>query len=46
MAMHGKKALVFTADKVYYELLPQNTNVIRFLWYYNTCLDREKETVR
>ena len=46
MAMHGKKALVFTADKVYYELLPQNTNVIRFLWYYTACLAREKETVR
>lgn len=45
MAMHGKHALVFTADKTYYELLPQNTNAIRFLWYYNACLSREKETV-
>lgn len=45
MAMHGKKALVFTADKVYYELLPQNTNTLRFLWYYNACVTREKETV-
>ena len=45
MAMHGKKALVFTADKIYYELLPQNTNTLRFLWYYTACLTREEEPV-
>ncbi len=35
MAMHGTQALVFSADGVYYELLPkQPDNMIRFLWLY------------
>lgn len=35
MAMHGKHALVFTAQKKYYELTPTDqSNTLKFLWLY------------
>lgn len=35
-AMHGKFALVFSAGKEYYEIIPDNKeNMIKFLWYFN-----------
>ena len=34
-AMHGSHALVFQADKTYYEaLIPKTDNAVRFFWYY------------
>lgn len=46
MAMHGTQALVFSADGVYYELLPKSPdNIIRFLWLYEAfqTLPREEQ---
>ena len=35
LAMHGQRALVFTANKQYYELLPsEGSNVFKFFRYY------------
>ena len=35
MAIHGKHGLVFTAQKTYYELLPDKEfNALKFLWLY------------
>lgn len=35
MAMHGRRALVFTAEKTYYELVPsEEANALKFLWLY------------
>jgi len=35
MAMHGQRALVFTADKKYYELIPsREANALKFYLYY------------
>ena len=35
MAMHGRRALVFTAGKTYYELVPsEEANALKFLWLY------------
>lgn len=35
MAMHGRRALVFTAEKTYYELIPsEEANALKFLWLY------------
>ena len=35
MAMHGQRALVFTADKKYYELIPsREANALKFFLYY------------
>lgn len=34
-AMHGKFALVFSAGKTYYEIVPETKeNMIRFFWYF------------
>ena len=36
LAMHGRRAVVFTADKTYYEMLPsKGANSYKFLLYYN-----------
>lgn len=43
LAMHGRMALVFTAGKEYYELLPQKgTNAIKYMLYYNALKAREQ----
>ena len=35
MAMHGQRALVFTADKKYYELIPsREANALKFFLYF------------
>ena len=44
LAMHGQRALVFTADKQYYELLPAaGSNVFKFFLYYNTVQRHKRE---
>ena len=38
MAMHGRHALVFSAGKTYYELLPaEGCNTLKFLRFYESC---------
>ena len=40
MAMHGQRAIVFTANKEYYELLPSSGfNVLKFLVFYNSYIE-------
>ena len=35
-AMHGRRAVVFTADKTYYEMIPsKGSNSLKFLLYFN-----------
>ena len=35
MSIHGRRALVFTAQKQYYELVPsKEANALKFLWLY------------
>ena len=49
LAMHGQRALVFTADKQYYELLPaKGSNSFKFFLYYDQVKNKKKlrETVR
>ena len=49
LAMHGQRAIVFTADKQYYELVPAaGSNALKFFLYYNLVkADRKsKRTVR
>ena len=37
MAMHGRHALVFSANKTYYELLPaEGCNTLKFLWLFES----------
>lgn len=41
LAMHGQRAIVFTADKTYYELIPeQGTNALKFFLFYMECKNR------
>ncbi len=45
MAMHGKRALVFSADDTYYELIPSDdVSSLKFWLYYRACT--QKETVK
>lgn len=45
LAMHGQRAIVFTADKQYYELLPaEGSNAYKFFLYYG--LKRASRTKR
>jgi len=38
MAMHGRHAIVFSVDKIYYELIPETrSNALKFLLYYKAC---------
>lgn len=38
LAMHGQRALVFTAGKTYYELIvAEHTNALKFFLFYNLC---------
>lgn len=49
LAMHGQRALVFTANKQYYELVPaRGSNSFKFFLYYDQVKNRKKlrETVR
>ena len=35
MSIHGRRGLVFTAQKQYYELVPSaEANALKFLWLY------------
>ena len=44
MAMHGQRALVFTADKKYYELIPsREANALKFHLYYIEWQKLQKE---
>ena len=41
LAMHGQRAIVFTAGKVYYELIiAPGSNAFKFFLYYNACKAR------
>ena len=45
MAMHGKRALVFSTAEQYYELIPStDANALKFYLYYLACT--QKETVK
>lgn len=45
MAMHGKRAVVFSVSDTYYELIPSgDVSTLKFLLYYRACV--EKETVK
>lgn len=45
LAMHGQHAVVFTAGKVYYELIVgEGWNALKFFLYYNACKSRTAET--
>lgn len=49
LAMHGQRAIVFTADKRYYELIPaKGSNALKFFLYYNLVKAEQnsKRTVR
>lgn len=44
MAMHGQRALVFTADKTYYELIvDEHANALKFFLFYNVCKSQTAE---
>ena len=44
LAMHGQHAIVFTAGKVYYELIvDEGCNALKFFLYYNACKSRAAE---
>jgi len=46
LAMHGQRAIVFTAEKQYYELIPKKgSNALKFFRYYQMYKEREKLTV-
>ena len=41
LAMHGQHAIVFTASKVYYEMIVgEGWNALKFFLYYNACKTR------
>ncbi|MBQ3010550.1 MAG: 1-acyl-sn-glycerol-3-phosphate acyltransferase [Oscillospiraceae bacterium] len=49
LAMHGQRAIVFTAEKQYYELIPaRGANALKFFLYYNLVKEsrKTKRTVR
>lgn len=49
LAMHGQRAIVFTAEKQYYELVPdRGANALKFFLYYNAVKANQKSklTVR
>ncbi|MBP3700955.1 MAG: 1-acyl-sn-glycerol-3-phosphate acyltransferase [Lachnospiraceae bacterium] len=44
MAITGRRALVFTAGKMYYEMIPaQGFNAIKFLYYYESVKKQEAQ---
>ena len=43
MSIHGRRGLVFTAQKQYYELVPSpEANALKFLWLYESYLNQAK----
>ena len=44
LAMHDQRAVVFTADKHYYELKSMHSNALKFMLYYTECKSLAKET--
>ena len=46
LAMHGQRAIVFTANKTYYELIPaQGTNSLKFFLYFQECREQVEQKV-
>ncbi len=46
MAIHGHRALVFTAGKTYYELVvDEHVNALKFLWLYHCCKKSPAEAI-
>lgn len=46
LAMHGQRAIVFTAEKQYYELVPEKgSNALKFMLYYQQCKQRKQSKV-
>jgi len=43
LAMHDQRALVFTADKRYFELKIPNSNALKFMLYYNEKKKQEQK---
>lgn len=44
LAMHGQRALVFTANKIYYELIcAEGSNALKFFLYYRACKNRVEQ---
>ena len=42
MSIHGRRGLVFTAQKQYYELVPsQEANALKFLWLYEEYMKQQ-----
>ena len=42
MSIHGRRGLVFTAQKQYYELIPsQEANALKFLWLYEEYMKQQ-----
>lgn len=47
LAMHGQRAIVFTAGKTYYELvIAEHVNALKFFLFYNACKRQATEKVR
>ena len=45
MSIHGRRGLVFTAQKQYYELIPsQEANALKFLWLYEAYSKQNANT--
>jgi len=45
MSIHGRRGLVFTAQKQYYELVPsQEANALKFLWLYEEYAKQNANT--
>ncbi len=45
MAITGRHAIVFTARKTYYEMIPSmGFNAIKFLYYYESWKKQQEET--
>lgn len=43
LAMHGQRAIVFTADRKYYEVIPtKGSNALKFFLYYNLVKENRK----
>jgi hypothetical protein len=42
MAMHGKRALVFSVGDAYYELIPSDgVSALKFWLYHQACTDKQ-----
>lgn len=46
LSIHGQRAIVFTANKVYYEMIvAEGANALKFMLYYNCCKNRAAQPV-